>query len=144
MQTEGRMCFESGICFWTHVCFLCIKNSFFLMVNAKQIEFTNRNNFYVKVCACISQRSLSGSKVLHFFFVLFCLWSCLLCGAGLSFGCPMVFHRLIQWALDLVMKFGTWETLNLNRAGVCKFLIGTNVEQPSWVRWTIQQSNFQE
>lgn len=49
------------------------------MVNAKQIEFTYRNNFYVQACACISRRSLSGSEVLHFFFVLYvimlALWS---------------------------------------------------------------------
>lgn len=78
----------------------------------------------------------------YYTFFLFCMWSCLLCGAVLSFGCHMVLHRLIQWAVDLVMKFGTWETLNLYRTGI--FLTGTNVEQPSWVKWAIQPSNFQD
>lgn len=108
------------------------------MINAKQIEFTYRNNSYVQACACISQRSLSGSELLHFF--LFCLWSCLPWGASLCFGSHVVLHRLIFWALDLVKKFGTQETLNLSRTGICKVLIVTKVEQPSWVRWATCQA----
>lgn len=106
------------------------------MVNDKQIEFTYRNNFFVQACACISQRSLTGSEMLHFFF-LFLPWSCLLCGAGLSFWSRMVLHSLTQWALGLVMKSGTWEI----RVGavIHEFLtVTTNAEQPSWVRSAVQ------
>lgn len=59
----------------------CIKSVLFVMVNAKQIDFFYRNNFYMQTCACISQRSLTGSEVLHFFFVvllsviMLALWS---------------------------------------------------------------------
>lgn len=46
------------------------------MANAKQIKFTYRNNFYVQACAYVSQRSLIGSEVLHFFCYSFCDHAC--------------------------------------------------------------------
>lgn len=129
--------FKSSSCFWIPPYFLWIKNNFFLMVKAEQIELTYKNNFCVQACACISQRSLTGSKVLLLF--LFFLWSCLLCGARLSFGSCIDLHSSIQWALGLVIKFGAWET----RVGtvICEFLIvatATIVEPPSWARPAVQ------